>query len=204
MSIELIYEDKDLLVVNKPPGLLCVPGLSDPDNLHQRVQNYDKNARVVHRLDMATSGLVIFARHHEAQKAMGKLFEQRQIAKQYVAVVHGQIQQRHGEIASPMICDWPQRPKQKIDWLEGKKALTRYQRLKSDCKTTRLALFPVTGRTHQLRLHMLQLGHPILGDQFYHSDGSEHASARLLLHAEKLNFQHPNGKAMALLCPAAF
>ena len=201
--IDIIFEDRDLLVVNKPSGLLCVPGLSSPDNLFDRVKSYNPNARTVHRLDMGTSGLVIFALNYDAQKAMGKLFENRQIKKQYSARVIGKLASQYGEINAPMLCDWPNRPKQKIDWLNGKQANTFYRVISKNAGSTLIELMPHTGRTHQLRLHMLNIGHPILGDEFYNLNGSEKKADRLLLHAEYLSFVHPikqqkvNIKAMA-------
>ncbi|WP_370978834.1 RluA family pseudouridine synthase [Agaribacterium sp. ZY112] len=205
MTIELIYQDSDLIVTNKPSGLLCVPGLSEPDNLFDRVKSEFKNARVVHRLDMATSGLVIFALNHETQKGFTQLFEKRQMQKEYCAEVYGKIEQQHGEIISPMMCDWPQRPRQKIDWHEGKPAHTLYHVLETKQESTRVKLKPITGRTHQLRLHMLQLGHPILGDKFYNLESSEKQASRLLLHAEELRFTHPiSREVVQLSCPPTF
>jgi tRNA pseudouridine32 synthase/23S rRNA pseudouridine746 synthase len=188
-----VYQDEHILVVNKPPGLLCVPGLSDPNNLYDNVTCIAPNARVIHRLDMSTSGLVIFALHHQAQKHMGKLFEQRKIKKSYAAIVHGIVQDTRGEIHSRMLCDWPNRPKQKIDWLTGKLATTFFTVLSrnKDRNCTRLCLSPHTGRTHQLRLHMWQLGYPILGDQLYFDGDSRNLENRLLLHAQQLQFDHP-------------
>ncbi len=192
-AMEIVYQDCDIIVVNKPPKLLSVPGRFEPDNLYHRMSARYPNLRIVHRLDMATSGLLIFALSHTAQRNMGKQFEQRKVYKEYMAVVHGNVTQDCGEIASPMICDWENRPIQKIDWLNGKPAHTSYQVL-SRCKTnnsSRLLLKPQTGRSHQLRLHMLQLCHPILGDPFYYLDGSQQKSTRLLLHASKLALRHP-------------
>lgn len=207
--LDICYEDDDIIIVNKPPHLLCVPGLSDPDNLHQRVLKRNANARVVHRLDMATSGLVIFALNYESQKRMSKLFELREIHKHYIADVAGVINHEKGEIVSPIICDWPQRPKQKIDWLNGKLGHTHFeviQRHSSDkTSSTRVKLTPITGRTHQLRIHMEQIGHPILGDQLYHHPGINDNKARLHLHARALEFEHPfNQKPVSVFCEADF
>lgn len=167
-----------------------------PDNLYDRVKQLFPNARVIHRLDMHTSGLVLFALHHAAQKAFGQLFEKRQIQKDYVAIVDGIVAQKCGEIHSPIICDWPNRPKQKIDWIHGKLASTTYHVLSRDHQQqrTRIKLAPRTGRTHQLRVHMLQIGHPILGDEFYRKNNSDQKKERLTLHAEKLEFTHPFSK----------
>jgi len=191
MHISILYEDDDLIIVDKPSGLLCVPGLSDPDNLHDRVLTYHKNARVVHRLDMATSGLVIFALNHEAQKRLSKMFEHKTIQKRYIAVVAGNVSENEGEIMSPLICDWESRPKQKVDWLSGKWSHTQYQVLERKNNSSRICLTPHTGRTHQLRVHMEQLGHPIFGDQLYCHPGINDRADRLLLHAKSLVFTQP-------------
>lgn len=210
MPIDIIYQDNDLLIANKPSGLLCVPGLSDPDNLHDRALKYNANARVVHRLDMATSGMVIFALNHQTQKQLGQMFERKEIKKSYIAEVAGRISENTGEVVSPLICDWEKRPKQKIDWLGGKRSHTQYQVInKGICSLgrthTRVKLSPITGRTHQLRLHMEQIGHPILGDRLYHYPGINDAAERLLLHAYTLEFKHPtSGKDMKLACAPDF
>ncbi|MFT7560349.1 MAG: tRNA pseudouridine32 synthase/23S rRNA pseudouridine746 synthase [Flavobacteriales bacterium] len=193
MPIELIHQDESLLVVNKPSGLLCVPGLSSPHNLHDQVLTHFPNARVVHRLDMSTSGLVIFALNHETQRGMGKLFEHRKIYKRYEAELFGLMTENHGEIHSPLICDWERRPIQKVCWQNGKYSSTAYSVI-TRCRaneTTRVSLKPITGRTHQLRIHMLQLGHPIVGDSLYNISGSQNAHSRLCLHACELKFEHP-------------
>ena len=193
--IEIVYQDTHLIVVNKPPGLLSVPGLKEPENLHGTLLQSFPNARVVHRLDMATSGLVIFALSYEAQRAMGKLFEHRKIHKEYIADIHGILNSNRGEIHSPMMCDWEKRPKQKIDWLSGKAASTFFERTSVNTEQlfTRVLLKPYTGRSHQLRLHMLQLGHPILGDNLYCASAGFDPGLheRMHLHAHILNFIHP-------------
>ncbi len=192
-QLSIIYQDDDLIAVEKPSGLLCVPGLREPDNLHDRVKAVFANARVIHRLDMSTSGIVLFALHHEAQKRMGRLFEHRLINKRYIAIIDGLLTPQQGEVHSKLICDWPNRPKQKIDWLNGKHASTYYSVINRDHEKnwTRVQLKPITGRTHQLRVHMLQLGHPILGDKLYTQNNSENKFERLTLHAERLSFTHP-------------
>lgn len=207
MALHYLYQDDDFIAVDKPSGLLCVPGLRDPDNLLHRVQKDYANARVVHRLDMSTSGIVLFALKHSSQKALGQLFERRQISKNYIAVVDGLISQSYGEIQSSIICDWPQRPKQKIDWLNGKPASTYFRVIERDTaqQSTRVQLFPVTGRTHQLRVHMLQIGHPILGDELYQYHNSFAKSPRLTLHAHALRFKHPiNEQAVNIESPVPF
>lgn len=207
----IIFRDAHFIAVNKPSGLLCVPGLKEPDNLFDRVKSEFASARVVHRLDMGTSGLVLFALNKETQAAMGKLFEQRKISKIYIAKVSGQVAPSSGEIHSPLICDWPARPKQKIDWLAGKPSSTCFKVLERNPHEnhSRVQLLPYTGRSHQLRVHMLQIGHPILGDELYNpaasSDSSSDSQSRLYLHAQALSFIHPfNGTPLTLECPPDF
>jgi len=190
-QLSLVYQDDNIIAVNKPSGLLSVPGLSEPDNLLDQVQSHFPNARVVHRLDMPTSGIILFALNYESQRGLSRLFEQRKIQKRYVAIVDGRLSSQYGEVHSPLICDWPKRPKQKIDWLEGKASSTYFSVLTSDAGSSRVDLKPITGRTHQLRVHMLQIGHPILGDAFYNKNNSENRASRLLLHAEEISFVHP-------------
>ncbi len=194
-DIPILYQDNDLLIVNKPSNLLSVPGRGEDkqDCLINRVIKVFPNARTVHRLDMATSGLVIVALSHTAQAAMGKLFEQRLIEKHYIAVVTGQIPHDSGRIDLPLICDWERRPIQKVDHEHGKPAQTDYTVINREPESniTRVKLTPLTGRSHQLRVHMLALGHPILGDYFYATETVFKQSTRLLLHASALHFEHP-------------
>ncbi len=195
MTIEFLFEDEHLIAVNKPAGLLSVPGRG-PDNqdcVISRVQALRPNSRIIHRLDMATSGILLIAQNLESLRAFSKLFEDRQIDKHYIAVVDGLLETPQGEIELPLVCDWPNRPKQKVCHESGKHAKTQYQTVSEDQnkKSTRLKLIPVTGRSHQLRVHMLSLGHPILGDEFYGSEQSQKAASRLLLHATQLEFTHP-------------
>lgn len=193
--IPILYKDEFLLLVDKPANMLTTPGrgADKQDCLYHRLLQDYPNARVVHRLDMATSGIVIFALSHPAQAAMGKLFEQRLIQKTYIADVSGQLQQAKGEIDLPLICDWENRPLQKVCYESGKSAQTRYSLVAYDPlkDVSRLKLEPLTGRSHQLRVHMLALGHPILGDVFYHPEFTQMDSARLLLHAHQVAFVHP-------------
>lgn len=206
-KINIVHQDDDIVVVNKPSGLLCVPGLKEPDNLFDRILSAFPNARVVHRLDMSTSGMVIFALNHSAQKNLGQMFEQKRIQKYYIAEVYGKLHVDYGEVICPLICDWERRPIQKIDWLEGKSAHTQFETLQryDEQLKTRVRLTPITGRTHQLRLHMLSIGHPILGDAMYNLQQSQQMAERLLLHAQSLNFTHPiSKKTISLFCPADF
>lgn len=168
-TLAILYCDEHLLIANKPSGLLSVPG-KGPENqhcLHKLALAHNPNARVVHRLDQATSGIVMFPLSYPCLKQLTHAFEARAIHKRYVAVVDGLLAQDAGDIELPLICDWPNRPKQKVCYEQGKAAHTRYQVLTRDTalKQTRVSLEPVSGRTHQLRVHMLSLGHPIVGDR---------------------------------------
>jgi tRNA pseudouridine32 synthase / 23S rRNA pseudouridine746 synthase len=201
--MNLIYHDDALLVVNKPAGLLAVPGrgADKQDCVSARLQQEFPEALIVHRLDMATSGLLVFARGAETQRKLSRLFREREVAKRYVAVVAGRVESETGEINLPLLADWPNRPKQKVDHESGKPSLTRYRVLSHDGDATHLELEPVTGRTHQLRVHLAAIGHPIIGDSLY---GGRKAT-RLLLHASALRFAHPlSGEALNLACEPPF
>ncbi|MEL7480838.1 MAG: RluA family pseudouridine synthase [Pseudomonadota bacterium] len=191
--IPVLYEDEDLLIVNKPAGLLSVPGRGPEkaDCLQSRIGAQCGDVWVVHRLDMETSGLMVFARSPTLQRAMSALFEGRQIQKVYGAVVAGVLAHMSGTISLPLRADWPRRPLQRVDTVTGKASITRWARVSIGDDTTRLALYPVTGRTHQLRVHLEALGHPILGDSLYGDSASRAAADRLLLHAMRLDFVHP-------------
>ena len=193
MSVVVLHVDDDCLVVDKPSGLLSVPGRGAhlQDCLATRVQAEFGDALVVHRLDMATSGLMLFARGINAQRQLSRAFAQREVHKRYVAVVHGRIDAEQGEIDLPLIADWPNRPLQKVDREHGKPSLTRWRVIDAQADRTRLELEPVTGRAHQLRVHLLAIGHPILGDALYAPPEVRAASDRLLLHAAQLRFAHP-------------
>ena len=202
--LHLLYLDEALIVVCKPAGLLAVPGRGEAgaDNLSTRLQALHADARVVHRLDMATSGLMVFARGAAVQRALSMAFEARRVHKQYVAVVAGVITGNAGQIDAPLAADWPNRPRQQVDADNGKPSLTMWRVLQRAADTTRLALTPVTGRTHQLRVHQQHTGHAICGDALYapppHAD-------RLLLHATQLAFEHPlSGRPLSFDSPAPF
>jgi tRNA pseudouridine32 synthase/23S rRNA pseudouridine746 synthase len=186
----LIHQDDALLVADKPAGLLAVPGRGPDkqDCLITRLQQIFPDALVVHRLDMATSGLMVFARGPEMQRKLSQLFREREVGKRYVALVSGAMAQQSGEVSLPLICDWPNRPKQKVDHEQGKPSLTRYRMLGLERTHSRVELEPVTGRSHQLRVHMAEIGHPILGDPLY---GDAASAPRLMLHASELAFAHP-------------
>lgn len=183
--------DPLFLVVDKPAGLLSVPGRGPDrqDCLIARVQQRFPDALIVHRLDMATSGLLVLARGAQPHRQLSQAFRERAVSKTYLAVVDGQVAGENGLIDLPLICDWPCRPRQKVDFSLGKPSLTHFRVLMRDHarRTTRLALTPVTGRSHQLRVHLAAIGHAILGDPLY---GSRPAP-RLLLHAWQLDFAHP-------------
>ncbi|MBC7955300.1 MAG: RNA pseudouridine synthase [Cytophagales bacterium] len=190
---DLVFMDDSLLVVNKPAGVLSVPGRGADlqDCMAVRVLALAPDALVVHRLDMATSGLLVFARGKAAQTKLSKAFAQREVGKRYVAVVAGLMALDLGEIDLPLITDWPNRPLQKVDFEEGKPSVTRYRVLERLAESTRVELEPVTGRSHQLRVHLLALGHPILGDALYAPAVVLARAPRLLLHARWVSLVHP-------------
>lgn len=191
----ILHADNDLLIVDKPAGLLSVPGRGDDkqDCLLSRVQQAYPDALAVHRLDMSTSGLLVLARGKAMHSAMSKLFRDRLVDKTYIAVVAGLVASEQGEIDLPLICDWPNRPRQMVDHTIGKPSLTRYRVLARDAvaDATTVELEPVTGRSHQLRVHLASLGHPILGDDLYGGAATGRAE-RLLLHAARIAFVHPS------------
>lgn len=207
MSLLPIYLDDALVVVDKPAGLPSVPGR--PAELHDcmasRVQALVPDALVVHRLDMATSGLLVFARSKTVQSALGTAFAQRGVAKRYIAVVAGELAGDEGEIDLPLVADWPNRPLQKVDHTSGKPSVTRYRVIAREPGRTRVALVPLTGRSHQLRVHLLALGHPIVGDALYAPPEIAAQSPRLLLHAHGLAFTHPvGGEPVSFESPVPF
>ncbi|AEE24736.1 MAG: bifunctional tRNA pseudouridine(32) synthase/23S rRNA pseudouridine(746) synthase RluA [Paraglaciecola chathamensis] len=191
--LNIVFKDEHLLVLNKPSGLLTVPGkaLEHKDSLELRVQRVYPTAKIVHRLDMATSGLLVMALDKDTHRQLSKQFELRQTRKTYIARVYGEVSGERGSVDLPLICDWPNRPKQMVCQQRGKPSLTHWRVLERNDNSTRMELTPVTGRSHQLRVHMLSLGHPILGDRLYaHSDALTMAQ-RLQLHAQTLGFTHP-------------
>ena len=205
----IVHDDATCIVVVKPAGLLSVPGRGEhlQDCVAARVQSMFGDALVVHRLDMATSGLMLFARGAAAQRRLSIAFAAREVHKRYVAIVDGLVERSSGAIDLPLMADWPNRPKQKWDREHGKPSLTRYRVLARDetARTTRLELEPVTGRAHQLRVHLLGIGHPILGDALYATPERQPRATRLLLHASALRFVHPaSGAPMAFESAAPF
>lgn len=182
-------------MLDKPAGLLTVPGRTEPDCLSARAERLWPEARVVHRLDQATSGLVLMARGADMQRLLSAAFETRQVHKRYLAVVQGLLADDDGTIDLPLAADWPHRPRQQVDPVRGKPSLTHWQVLQRNAgaRQSLLALTPVTGRTHQLRVHLLAIGHPIIGDTLY----GQAPAGRLMLHAAELALQHP---ATGLAC----
>ncbi|MDT0603144.1 bifunctional tRNA pseudouridine(32) synthase/23S rRNA pseudouridine(746) synthase RluA [Thalassotalea castellviae] len=191
--LDIVYQDDDIVVLNKPSGLLTVPGrlAEHKDCLQNRVQTILPTATIVHRLDMATSGIILMALNKPAHVEISRQFEKRQTQKSYIARVYGKVENQTGSVDQPLICDWPNRPKQKVDHQHGKKSLTHYRVLSYQENSTLVELTPVTGRSHQLRVHMLSLGHPILGDRLYAHDKALTISPRLQLHAQWLTIMHP-------------
>lgn len=187
-----LYEDESLVAIDKPAGLLSVPGRGEAnrDCVAVRVQAELPDALVVHRLDQATSGVMLFARGADAQRALSIAFAERRVAKRYEAVVHGLVSDNDGEIDLPLLTDWPSRPRQMVDHQRGKPSLTRWSVLSRDAAagTSRVQLEPVTGRSHQLRVHLASIGHAIVGDTLYAPP--PHAP-RLMLHACELRLPHP-------------
>ncbi len=187
---KIIYIDDDLIIVDKPAGLLSVPGKAEDnrDCLITRIQEKYPEAIIVHRLDMATSGLMILPRSKRAEKRISVQFQRRKVLKKYVALLHGVIDEDEGVITAPLICDWENRPRQKIDFEIGKPSQTYFEVLARNEDTTRVCFWPSTGRSHQLRMHSIYIEHPICGDLFYIGDDGY---KRLMLHASYLEFKHP-------------
>lgn len=207
-----LYEDHALLVLLKPAGLLCVPGRGPDkqDCLSARAQAHWPDALVVHRLDMATSGLVLLARNKTAQAQLSQAFAQRQVHKRYSAIAAGALHTKGWQqIDAPLRCDWEQRPRQMVDPLAGKPSTTRYcvapDQTGVPGACTRLWLEPITGRSHQLRVHLAHLGHPLVGDALYAPPRVQTLAPRLLLHAQSLGFAHPeHGKPLFFHSTADF
>jgi tRNA pseudouridine32 synthase/23S rRNA pseudouridine746 synthase len=209
LSEQLVHSDAQVLVLEKPAGMLCVPGrgADKQDCLSLRVQQSFPDALVVHRLDMATSGLWVMARGAQAQRQLNHAFSQRQVQKRYVAVVAGRLEAADWQkIDLPIAVDWPNRPRRIIDAKDGKASLTRWRVLgPAGMDATRLELEPITGRSHQLRVHLQAIGHPILGDALYAPPEVQKLAPRLLLHATQIAFAHPHTRAMmSFSSPAPF
>jgi tRNA pseudouridine32 synthase/23S rRNA pseudouridine746 synthase len=205
--LTILHRDEDLLVLSKQSGLLCVAGkpAGHQDCLEARAKARFPQALLVHRLDRDTSGIVVMAMNAKAQRHLGLQFERRKLKKTYIARVWGHVAGESGTIDLPLATDWPNRPKQKVDFVSGRAAQTDWQVIAREAEVTRLKLTPLTGRSHQLRVHMLSLGHPILGDRFYAPGPALAAADRLQLHAEALELHHPSdGRLCRFNDPAPF
>ncbi|AAU92120.1 RluA family pseudouridine synthase [Methylococcus capsulatus] len=211
--IEVVHTDAALLVLSKPSGLLAVPGRGQDkqDCLSARVRARYPDALVVHRLDMATSGLMVMARGIAVQRILSQSFARREVLKRYEALVHGvletppETENGWSSIDLPLLSDWPNRPLQKVDPLHGKPSLTRWRILGHEDGATRVELEPVTGRSHQLRVHLAALGYPVLGDPLYGHEVAKSRAGRLLLHARTLGFFHPvSGEWLEFESPVPF
>ncbi|MGL5334958.1 MAG: bifunctional tRNA pseudouridine(32) synthase/23S rRNA pseudouridine(746) synthase RluA [Enterovibrio sp.] len=192
--LDIIYQDEDVIAINKPSGLLSNPG-RDPayfDSAWSRITQQFTDAQLVHRLDMATSGVMIFAKHKEAERHIKAQFRERIPKKLYYARVWGTSLPEKGTVDLPLICDWPNRPKQKVCFEDGKPSRTDFLVIKREKKTSLVQLLPLTGRSHQLRVHMLAMQHPIVGDEFYAPPEARCYSPRLQLHAAELVFLQPS------------
>lgn len=192
--LSIVYEDDDLVVIDKPAGLLSVPGRlpEHHDSAYLRVVDQFPNAKITHRLDMATSGILMFAKHRDAEVAVSKMFQARTVKKNYIALVQGKLEGA-GSINEPLITDWENRPRQMVDYELGKPAQTLYEALAYDevQDISRVLLTPITGRSHQLRVHLMHIGYPITGDKIYHPDAKRSPLGRMALHASYLAFRQP-------------
>ncbi len=190
--LNVLYEDDALIVVDKPSGLLSVPGRlpEHQDSIVLRIRKTNPNAQAVHRLDMDTSGIMVIAKNPQIAGILGKQFIEKTIKKIYLAKILGKILSK-GQVDVPMRCDLENRPLQTVDFIQGKSALTLYERLDFDGESSLVKLTPLTGRSHQLRVHMAYLKHPILGDRFYGNEKAQTLSQRLCLHACLLQLKHP-------------
>lgn len=204
--LRVIHADHQVVVVDKPAGLLSVPGKGEhlADCLIARVRAVFPEVLLVHRLDRDTSGVIVFALTPHAQRHLGLQFENRQVKKVYVARLWGLLEPKEGRVDLPIGVDWPNRPRQHVDPVKGRPAQTDWRVVRHEDGTTRVRLMPLTGRSHQLRVHMKELGHPILGDPLY-AEGPARDFPRLMLHAESLRFRHPDGgKGMSFSAPCPF
>lgn len=202
----ILHDDHEVVVVDKPAGLLSVPGKGEhlADCLIARVQRVFPTALLVHRLDRDTSGVMVFALTPLAQRHLSWQFEERRTKKTYVARLWGEMAERQGTVDLPLCVDWPNRPRQKVDFENGRAAVTDWRVVRRGGGETRVRLMPQTGRSHQLRVHMAALGHPILGDPFY-AEGPARDYPRLMLHSETLSFRHPDGgRTVRFTAPCPF
>ena len=200
--LSIVYEDDDLVVIEKPAELLSVPGRlpEHHDSAYLRVLEKYPNAKITHRLDMATSGILMLAKHRDAEVAISKMFQARTVTKNYIALVQGKLD-GEGSVEVPLITDWENRPRQMVHFELGKSAKTLYKALEYNVEEdiTRVLLTPITGRSHQLRVHMMHIGHPITGDKIYHPEPDLSLLNRMALHASYLAFKQPlSGKEVEI------
>lgn len=203
-ALSIRYYDDDIIIVDKPSGLLSVPGKAEDnkDCVESRAQKTFSDARIVHRIDLSTSGLLLLARGLENLRILSKAFETRQVSKKYIALLHGNLEANCGTIDAPIITDWPNRPRQMVDFERGRHAITHFKVLEKVQGHTRVEFVPITGRSHQLRVHSIHIGHPICGDHFYIGEDNY---PRLCLHAAFIAFKHPGtGKEICFESPAPF
>lgn len=206
LPLRVLHHDSEIVVVDKPAGLLSVPGRGEDraDCLIARLRGVFPEILLVHRLDLDTSGVMAFALTRRAQADLGQQFETRQVRKTYIARLWGRLEPAEGRVDLPLIVDWPNRPRQHVNHETGRPAQTDWKVLSSDGHETRVRLLPLTGRSHQLRVHMAETGHPILGDPLY-AEGEARDFPRLMLHAESLRFRHPETrKTVTFTAPAPF
>jgi len=205
--LTILHDDQDIIVLDKPSGLLSVPG-KDPalaDSLQTRVLARFPGAGTIHRLDKDTSGLIVMAKHKAAHGHIGTQFEKRLTAKTYYARVWGEMDRAEGVVDLPLATDWENKPRQRVDYHRGRPSQSRWQVIGIENGVTRVKLTPITGRTHQLRVHMREIGHPILGDEFYATGDALKAADRLQLHAGELTFRHPTGgEYVTFVAPVPF
>ena len=204
-EIEILYTDNHLLIVNKPSMLLSVPGRGEDkqDCLVSRLAVKFPSVLTVHRLDWETSGLTVLALDKDTHRQLSRQFQERQVNKEYTAIVDGLLKDSYGEINLPLRCDWENRPRQIVDHKQGKASQTFWECLEHLSDRSRILLTPVTGRSHQLRVHLQQIGHPILGDPLYASPETLALADRLLLHATGLEFTHPKNSKRLKFCSSA-
>ena len=204
--LQILHHDSEIVLVDKPAGLLSVPGRGEDlaDCMIERLRGVFPEVLLVHRLDLDTSGVMVFALTRSTQGYLGQQFEKRQTRKIYVARVWGHIAEKQGQVDLPLIVDWPNRPRQHVNHETGKPAVTDWRVAKYGDNETRVRLMPQTGRSHQLRVHMQAIGHPILGDTLY-AEGAAADFPRLMLHAESLRFRHPEtGRSETYAAPCPF
>ncbi|MFV0386231.1 RluA family pseudouridine synthase [Paracoccus sp. (in: a-proteobacteria)] len=204
--LRILHADHEILVADKPSGLLSVPGRGEDkaDCLIARLRGPFPTVLLVHRMDLDTSGVMVFALTPHAQRHLSKQFEERRTKKTYLARIAGHLEPKTGRVDLPLIVDWPNRPRQKVDHDQGRPAQTDWRVVKTGGDETRIRLYPLTGRSHQLRVHMAEIGHPILGDPLY-ATGAAADHPRLMLHAESLRIKHPeSGVQMTFSSPAPF